>query len=271
MTKKSILNVTSRKKRNGMLSWSNTNPQNGGALALGPNSATVNGSQVGLFLFTPTAMNLNQGTTNPNYAINAAERTATTCFLRGFKENLRIQTNSHTPWFHRRICFASRGITPFNSSASSDTPTVSYAPYVDTSNGMERLWLNMNINAMTNTVNAIYGILFKGAVNVDWNDVIIAPVDTARVDLKFDKTWLVKSNNESGAILERKLWHGMNKNLVFDDDEVGESMASSYLSTDSKQGMGDYYILDILVAGLGGTSADLINVNASSTLYWHEK
>lgn len=254
-----------------MLSWTNTGASTGGSITTQLGSATVAGGTTGLFVFCPTAMNLLQGNTNPNYAINTAERTATTCYMRGLKENLRIQTNSHIPWFHRRICFTWRGAGPFSTSSSSDSPVQPYLPYIDTSNGMERLWFNQSVNTMSTTTNAQWGLLFKGALNQDWNDLIVAPVDTSRVDLKFDKTWLIRSSNESGTIAERKLWHPMNKNLVYDDDESGESMVSQYFSVDSKQGMGDYYIYDIFTAGLGAAGSDLINVSANSTLYWHEK
>ncbi|AWU66509.1 capsid protein [Bark beetle-associated genomovirus 1] len=268
---KAVLNVTSRKKRNGMLSWSNTNPGTGASQTIAAGGAVVAGNSVGFFLFSPTCMNLNQGSSNPTYFINSAERTSTTCYMRGFSETLRIQTNSHVPWFHRRICFCFRGATPFASPNSSDTPTQNMSPYVDTSNGMERLWLNQQVNAMGQSVQAIWGVLFKGMINQDWNDVVIAPVDTTRVDLKFDKTWLIKSGNESGTIVQRKLWHPMNKNLVYDDDETGESMASQYYSVDSKQGMGDFYVYDIITPGLGGSATDLISIQANSTMYWHEK
>ena len=254
-----------------MLSWSNTSNSSGASQTIALGNAVVAGNSGGTFLFSPTCMNLNQGTSSPNYAINVAERTATTCYMRGFKENLRIQTNSHLPWFHRRICFKFRGSGPFTTSNPSDTPTNTVTPYVDTSNGMERLWLNQQVNAMPATITSLNAILFKGAFNIDWNDIVIAPVDSTRVDLAFDKTWLIKSGNETGTILERKLWHPMNKNLVFDDDETGESMQSQYFSVDSKQGMGDYYIYDIVQPGLGGSASDLISLTAHSTLYWHEK
>ncbi|UPW41531.1 capsid protein [Peromfec virus RodF8_88] len=271
MTKKRILNVTSRKKRNGMLSWSNTASSTGASQTLAVGGAVVAGNSTGFFLFSPTCMNLNQGSTNPNYAINVAERTATTCYMRGFQETLRIQTNSHVPWFHRRICFNFRGSGPFTTSNPGDTPTQTVTPYIDTSNGMERLWLNQQVNAMGQSIQALWAILFKGALNQDWNDIVIAPIDTTRVDLKYDKTWLIKSGNESGTIVSRKVWHPMNKNVVFDDDETGESMNSNYFSVDSKQGMGDYYIYDIIVPGLGGSATDLISVQSNATLYWHEK
>lgn len=63
----------------------------------------------------------------------------------------------------------------------------------------------------------------------------------------------------------------MRHNLVYDDDEAGSGESTSVYSVDNKQGMGDYFVVDIIQAGIGGTSSDLLSINATSTLYWHEK
>lgn len=268
MSTRTLLNKTSNKKRNGMLSFSNTSTS-GTSQTITAATAWVNGNATGIFLFSPTCMDL---TTPTSHVISQeAGRTSRVCFMRGFSEHLRIQTSSGLPWFHRRICFTFKGGSAFNTSVSTDTVTQGYNVYVETSNGLERLWLNQNVNAMGNTTAAQVGILFKGEKNQDWNDLILAPVDTSRVTLKFDKTWCIKSGNTVGTIAERKLWHPMNKNLVYDDDEAGVAEGSSHFSVDSKSGMGDYYIMDLFQAGLGGTATDQLNVYSNSTMYWHEK
>lgn len=253
-----------------MLSWSNTTAS-GASQTNQVGNAFVAGNVGGYFLFQPTAMNLSALAGGANLAVNVAERTSQTCYMRGFSENIRMQTNSATPWFHRRICFTSRGGSPFTQVASGDTPLQSSGNSVDTTNGQERLWFNAFVNAQGLTIAAQEGIIFKGAQNIDWNDPIVAPIDTARIDLKFDKTWLIKSGNQNGTILERKVWHPMNKNLVYDDDESGEQESSSYFSVDDKRGMGDFYILDIFQAGVGAGAGDLLSIIANSTLYWHER
>lgn len=253
-----------------MLSWSNTTPA-GASKTVGQSTAYVaGGGSPAYFLFSPTCMNLTAGNGGANLLINQAERTASTVFHRGFSEHLRLQTNSGIPWFHRRICFTSRGTSAFQVATDSGA-TQTYAPYVDTTNGQERLWFNQSVNAQPVTLAAQQLILFKGVVNKDWDDPILAPVDTSRVTLKFDKTWVIKSGNANGTLVERKLWHPMNKNLVYDDDESGEAEVDSYFSTQSKAGMGDYYIMDIVQAGVGGGSGDLMNIFSNSTQYWHEK
>lgn len=266
MSKRRILNVSSVKKRNTMLSWSNTT-NSGASQTIQVGTAYVPASTSGIFVFCPTA----QEFTSDSFVRNQASRTATTCYMVGFKENLRIQTSSGVPWFHRRICVAVRGTNYFNVVAPADTPVQNPKPYVNTSNGYERLWLNGFVNAQSNTISGQYGLLFRGIQGQDWNDPITAAVDTTRVDLKFDKTWKITSGNNNGVVRERKLYHPMGKNIVYDDDEAGASEQSSVYSVDSKRGMGDYFVIDIVVAGIGGTSSDYLTLNSTSTLYWHEK
>lgn len=266
MTKRKILNVTSTKKRNTMLSWSNTTAS-GASQTIQVGSAFVNAATSGIFVWCPTAQSFN----SDSLSRNQASRSATTCYMVGLKENLRIQTSSGIPWFHRRICFTARGTSYFNVASPSDTPTQVTQPYVSTSNGYERLWLNEFVNGSANTIAGQYGLLFRGIQGQDWNDPITALVDPTRVDVKFDKTYTMQSGNSNGIIRERKLWHPMKHNIVYDDDEAGSGEQSSLFSVDSKQGMGDYYVVDIIQAGVGGTSSDLLTMNATSTLYWHEK
>jgi hypothetical protein len=117
----------------------------------------------------------------------------------------------------------------------------------------------------------MWGLLYKGLAGKDWDDLIVAPVDTSRISVKFDKTWTIQSGNSNGVVRERKLWHPMNKNIVYDDDENGDVEQASYFSVDSKAGMGDYYVVDIIQPGTGATSSDLLQISTNSTLYWHEK
>lgn len=264
MSKRSILNTSSRKKRNGMLSWSNTTGT-GASRAVGQGPAYVNNSG-GFFVFCPTAQQLDAAST----VANQASRTATTCYMKGFADNIRIQTSSGIPWFHRRIGLTIRGPNVFNTVQPGDTPLNTF-PYVDTSNGMERLWLNMQINNTPASLSAMWGLLFKGQNGRDWDDLLFAPIDTTRVSLKFDKMWTLQSGNANGVVRDRKLYHPMGHNIVYDDDENGDLENTSYFSVDSKAGMGDYYIIDIIQPGTGATSSDLLQIGSNSTLYWHEK
>ncbi|AWU66517.1 capsid protein [Bark beetle-associated genomovirus 4] len=269
MSRRSILNVTSRKKQDNMLSWSNkNNAGNNQAVATG--GLYVNGlAGYSMCVFCPTARSLTTASAT-NLLVDQADRTSTTCFMRGYKENLRIQTSSPLPWLWRRIVFATKGPTFYVSSAA-DTPTIKFTPYSDTSVGMARLWFDLQYNSSPATVKAMNTIIFKGNQDQDWNDVITAKVDPSRITVMSDRTCAIKTTNSNGHFSERKLWYPMNKNLVYDDDEAGAAVASSYYSTDAKPGMGDVYVVDYVVPGVGGATSDIINFNATATLYWHEK
>lgn len=272
MTKRAILNATSRKKKDTMLAVSNT-AINGQSQTVAVSPAYVIGTGGGRFLYCPTARDLTNGAGNLGSIAQQAVRTSTACYMRGLAENLRIQTSSGIPWFHRRICFTNKGPAPFVIRATADpgpTPNPS-VPFYDGPQGMQRLWLNMSLNNMPNTINEREGVIFKGSQGLDWNDPIVAPLDTSRITVKYDKTWTIKSGNERGTVFERKLWHPMNKTLVYDDDEAGDTESTSFLSTDSKAGMGDYYVYDIIQPGTGAVASDVILIQSNSTLYWHEK
>lgn len=252
-----------------MLSVSNT-ASTGASQALAVGAAYVNGNATGRFLWMPTAMDLSDPNNVPNSVVNDAVRTASTCYMRGVSEHIRIQTSSGLPWFHRRICFTAKNAVLYTKDVADNNlnPTT---PYVETSNGYQRLMLNATVNQQSNTTANLEGLLFKGTVGVDWNDILIAPVDNLRVDVKFDKTWTIKSGNASGTVAERKLWHPMNKNLCYDDDEFGNGETTNSYSVKDKRGMGDYFIYDIITPGIGGTTSDQIVIVPNSSLYWHEK
>lgn len=273
MGTKAILNLTSSKKRNTMLQYANTSTSGGGSVTIGPGPYLVTGALGGWSIFCPTAMNLTESTGNNNAVANQAERTATTCFMRGFSENLRVQTSTGVPWFWRRITFCAKAADFYNFQTA-DTPTqtnTGVPSWVDTTNGMERLWFNLNTNASPATITQMQSVIFKGTYNRDWVDPLTAAIDTSRIDLKSDRTKCIRSGNASGTVFERKFWYPMNKNLVFDDDESGEAEASLYTSVKDKKGMGDYYVVDIFTVGTGGGTADQLQVTGTSSMYWHEK
>jgi hypothetical protein len=267
MSKKRILNITSRKKRDTMLTWTNTTPT-GAQVTPRQDAAIVNGNSGGYFLWCPTARDLLLGD-NLAPVANESARTSTSCYMRGLSEVIRIQTSSAQPWFHRRICFTYKGIDPFQRTFPGDTGAQQL--FIENSNGYARLMLNSQVNNTPNYINNANSIIFKGAQGVDWSDVITAPTDTRRITVKFDRTWTYKSGNASGTVRETKLWHPMNKNLVYNDDEAGTSESTGYYSVDSKAGMGDYYVLDLMSGGQGATASDLLRLDLSSSLYWHEK
>jgi hypothetical protein len=113
--------------------------------------------------------------------------------------------------------------------------------------------------------------VFKGDSIKDWSSAINAQTDPLRVTVKYDKTRTLRSGNDAGTFRTYKLWHRMRKNLVYDEDEVGDQVTSTALSVESKAGMGDYYIMDIFQPLLGSTNQDQLAIRSETQLYWHEK
>lgn len=274
MSRKSILNVTSRKKRNTMLTLANTSTANGGTVTIGPGPLLVNGRDQGLILFMPTAMDLTDGSGAPGTVSEESSRTSTNCYMRGFREKIRIQTSTGIPWFWRRLVFTSKRPQLLNAFQPGDTPVqtnLGNPTFSDTSNGMQRLYFNQSVNIADNTIAAWNGLIFRGQRDKDWTDILTARVDPSRVDLRSDVCVTIKSGNQAGTVREFSRYYAMNKSIVYDDDENGDRETSSYTSVQDKRGMGDVYIYDIFVAGTGAGVTDLLQLQSSSTLYWHEK
>lgn len=270
MTKKSILNVTSRKKRDVMLAYTNSTAaaQQGGTTYSVARSVVTGGiadGEVRAFLWCATARDntINSGGTAGNI-FNEAARTSSTPYMVGLKEAIEIQCNSGTPWQWRRICFTMKGSLGL-------TINTGFGLGVELSSGYARL-----MNQVTGTPGggdqyALFLKLFKGQVNSDWVDPMTAPTDNQRVTIKYDRTVSLASGNEDGFIRKYTRYHPMKKTLVYDDDQVGGIELASNYSVLGKAGMGDYYVVDLFRARDGATTSDQLLVRPESTLYWHEK
>jgi len=256
-----------------MISASNTSGT-GGSRAVAIGSFTVAGNTGYAYsLWNATARDLTSGGT-VNSTLDKSDRTATTCYMRGLREVIRVQTSSALPWVWRRICFTTKDDIFTTSVPGDQAPTQNFAPYFDAETdqtGMLRQWFNLQVNNTPNTISVFNGIIFQGSAGKDWGNVLNAKTDSTRIKVWSDTSVSLHTGNQSGYFKTHKRWYGMNKNLVYDDDENGASESQSYLSTKARPGMGDYYVLDIIVPGLGGTASDLCSMDSQATLYWHEK
>lgn len=261
MTRKQVLNISSEKKRDTMISVY----QAGSAASAAVGPATLTGAAPTVLLWCATARdNTVSNGGNGGGKFQQSTRTATTCYMRGLKEQIYIQTGSGLPWEWRRICFCFRNTALL-------LPGVQ--PFIENSNGFGRLMYNLSSGSATDNSarNALTGFLFKGVVAVDWSSFLTAPVDTSRVDLKYDKTIAIRPDTTVGFTRKYNRWYGMNKNLRYDDDEQAGGMNSSYYSVNDKRGMGDYFVVDFFFPGLNGTTSDTLLFGPTASLYWHEK
>lgn len=189
-------------------------------------------------------------------------RSRETCFMRGFKERIRVQSNSGLTWKWRRVTFTTKGPAFYELAPDG---TLYYANWPNTG----------NVRVLSQTDNAwrsrMDQILFKGAFGRDYRTYMDAVIDRDVITVKSDVTRTISSGNAQGVWKTYDIWHPMNGNLVYSDDENGDGMTTSGFSTSSKMGMGDYYIIDFFQPSLTGTSTDRLLIDMTSTLYWHEK
>lgn len=258
--------MTSQKKRDTMIPYTNTSigtPQGNSSYSSQPAVIGAGYTVFNPFVWCATARdNTINSTLVPGSKFTLATRTATACYMRGLKETVEIQTSSGLPWQWRRICFTAKG---FHNRVTNAT---GFSLGLETSNGWARVVNEIPDNARRDLLEEV---IFKGKKFVDWFDQITAPTDNSRVTIKYDKVRHIAAGNEEGCIRRYPMWHGMNKTLVYDDDETGGTEQVSSFSTIGKAGMGDYYVVDFFIPRIGGTSADQLTFTPQATLYWHEK
>jgi len=246
-----ILNIASTKKQDNMIPFV-TNAA--GVPTSGVGRYGLAGNQVGQFVWLATARD-RIGSGDPNAG---SLRTSDVCYMRGLKEKVMLSTTNGSAWRWRRICFTAKGLVP---------PTGTVDSLEVSPNGWVRLLANQWTSALGNGFNSL---IFKGTAGVDWTDVFTAKTDNTRVTIKFDKTFVITSGNSNGTVRMFNLWHPMNHNLVYDNDENGDNESGATRSTSGKAGMGDYYVMDYFVS-VDAASSESLYISPEATLYWHEK
>ncbi|AVK87310.1 putative capsid protein [Termite associated circular virus 2] len=269
MSRRKILNISSEKKKDTMLTWTNLQGSVGvetpGPAKLAPPSPDNLMTEY-CVVFSPTHRGATFSSGSHGSKYYKQLRTSSLCYWRGIREVVTLKTDGPGAWEWRRICFTMKGEDLYTGDRYSFDLGTSPVARI-TSDGMKRAFFSSE-NALR-TRDAI----FDGNRNVDWADVITAKVDTELITPLYDRRMLIRSGNEAGTVRIKKCWHAMNKNLQYDDDENGESMLERYYSTEGKPGMGDYYIVDLFQAVVPQQNVTPTNlyVNIEATAYWHER
>jgi len=261
MSKKRILNFTSRKKRDNMLTWNNVNvPRTDLTYKAGLVNMQGGGSDY-YFLWCASARDADVDNASTSGVItDPSTRTASTIFAKGLKERITLASNSGLSWRWRRIVFTFKGTAPFFGVTAAN-------PIYAKVNGYQRLY-----REATAAVNAaLTNVLFDGTYNQDWTDQFSAKTHNRILTVLSDKTINIHSGNALGISREYNLYYPLNKNLVYADEEFGGEDASVPFSTLGKPGMGDVLVYDMFRPGLGSSFSDVLNLNSTSTFYWHEK
>ncbi len=255
MSKRRILNTTSKKKHDNMAPVAAT--ATGGTPTAG--SVTIAGNASYFFVWCPTARNRQAGS-DPTSVTN---RESDTVFMRGLKESITLRTvssgtNGAASWLWRRVVFSSKGL--YNALGTS-------VDYLYTSSGYARLLADQNTATYGSAISAL---LFQGNFGTDWNDLMTAKTDSTRVTILYDKVRRLAPGSASNQIWRYKMWHPMNKNLVYNNEEQGPNETVQAYSTLSKPGMGDVHVVDMFTCATTSASETLA-FNPEATIYWHEK
>ncbi|WGD01133.1 MAG: capsid protein [Genomoviridae sp.] len=270
MSRKAILNVTSRKKRDTMPPIVKIGS---GTAATGAAELFGNGiaSAYGVFCipWVATTRGFAVGAGVPSNINDDASRTSSICYMKGLSETIRMETTTGVPWVWRRICFNFKGSDIASGGA------VLEPMWFQSILGWCRYMLILGTSASTANQNLLYDRLvqhmFRGTYGTDYLDIMSAQTDTRKIDIKSDKFRKVFSGNDEGSMRIMKLYHGMNKNLYYEDTEKGDIKNNGLNSVEGKPGMGDYYVVDFFRPLAGATEDDKLIYQPQSTLYWHER
>nr|QCX29494.1 capsid protein [Plant associated genomovirus 13] len=275
MSKKRILNISSTKKRDNMLPYTNltnaapdggTTYVNAPAILTARTTGDPNVNSPQCLLWCATARDLTRlDNTTLNNRIMESARTATTCYMVGLKERIDIQVSSGLPWQWRRICFTIKATLPGSEESTS------FYNHKETSAGYMRVVNSVQGDRNSGQMYSLFENLFAGQNASDWLDPMVAKTDQMRCTIKYDKTVTIASGNERGMVRAYNRWHPMKKNLVYNDDERGETITNADYSTSAKAGMGDYYVCDLFRNRIAGSTTDQLIFSPSATLYWHER
>lgn len=196
---------------------------------------------------------------------SVADRTSDVCYIRGLKETINISnyqnsasTNYAAAWKWRRIVFSAKGL--YQALGTS-------VDYAYTSNGYVRFLADQNGTPFGATVSSL---IFQGVSGVDWVDTMTAKADNTRLTIHYDRTRTLTPASSAKRFWNFKMWHPVNKNLNYNNEESGDGETASLRSTLGKPGIGDVYVVDILQCA-SGNSDDLLAFGPEATLYWHEK
>lgn len=260
-----ILNTSSIKKRDTMLAWTNSSPA---GISEGPGAAVFVPSTTYCIVWSPTARGSSNSSGVRGSKFFEQIRTAVSTYCVGVAETIQLSTSGPTGWYWRRICFTMKGESLYVNDRG--TYDLSNSPVARiTSDGMKRAVLVSEAALDTRAV------IFKGQQNVDWADVTLAPLDTNRIRPLYDRRVHVKSNNNAGTTMVKRIFHPMRKNLVYNEDENGEDVSESFYSVEGRAGMGDYYIVDFFQADAQGVESSVTPSNLlfepQATFYWHER
>jgi hypothetical protein len=250
MTSRRVRNIASRKKHDTQL----------GASSSGANPVQLHAGN-NYYLWSPSY--LEQQDESYDYVRNAQN-----VFFRGVQDRVFLSAAFAFTW--RRVCFFSyeqlvAGIPFFVDPSNEEDPHIVRRPLRE-----------------INPKNAsdFFAYAWKGTVGVDfsentrWN----APLDDKLLTIVYDRSCTINPNYAApqgatfGKSMTRKMWHPVNKTIMYTDKENGSTPQTTGWSSMSPNSPGNFYILDIFSTGqdLPGDTTGVGEFGSEATVYWHE-
>lgn len=265
MSTRKILNRTSQKKRDNMVSFTNTTAADPfstvysatGAVMRFPIGQINPGSEF-FYVWNATARPGETSTGQRGSKMDTSLRTSESIYAKGLRERITVETNNSAPWEWRRICFTSK-----DDFGEREPDTATF--FRRTSAGMVRM-----LSALSEGI-YLQDELFEGQRNVDWLSVFTAPVSNKNFTIRYDRTRTIRSTNNSGTIRNFKLWHPMESNIAYQEEQQGENMTDSSVSVTGRYGMGNYYVVDMFRKHGNNDDQSTLTFTPEATFFWHEK
>nr|QTE03668.1 MAG: capsid protein [Gemycircularvirus] len=278
MSRRGMINTLSKKKRDTSMSAAASDETNPGPEApftgLNVRVSAATGTNTLLpgvhsFLYVPTERFL-----APNNAYYVAQRTASNPFYKGISETYTFLPNDSSVWWHRRIVFATK--RRYEQEIEQLANGGYFAPGTSSTQNTRRKLRDMSMSDGLDGFEAIQANLiadvFRGVFNVDWFDSMRAALDKTRITVLSDRLTTIKSQNDSPAPRIVKHYTPINKTVVYADEESGQTMQPSQFSVESKTGLGNIYILDLVECPVPtDTTTTTVSFGSTQTVYWHEK
>lgn len=259
MSRRTILNVTSRKKVDNMM-----------PVVIDESNVHTNGPYTSasplLCLFVPNARDTRTPVTNP------AVRNSSDIFAVGYKEKVQIDVNGGGTFMWRRIVFMLKGNDLRTAMDSSDQGNIPGQLYDQTTEGGCHRVIGPLLG-VTNAQEELQSYVFRGQDGTDWSNQFTAPVDTRRITVKSDRTRVIRPGNETGASRIFNLWYPIRRTISYEDDMESDTVGDRPFSTAGLRGVGDMYIMDIMAITSGGNDTPLTEYKFSpeGSFYWHER
>lgn len=247
MSRRHILNITSQKKQDTMISVNAISP------------ITVGGyvGTTAQLLFCPTYRNRDADSTGANEDPQAG-RTSQHTYAKGIREKIFFTTAGGSPVRWRRIIFSTKNdlFSIVNKYQFSSGVGVRSRPVLALS-GTE--------------IGTLQAECFEGTPTTDYIGSLDGKLDPDKVTIHKDMNMVINPGNSNGSTKMMNFYHPLEKNLTYRDNEVGNESSSSPFAEQRGKGLGNVFIWDIFEVVVSTTPETQVQFLPNTTYYWHEK